>query len=712
MRKNRLGILLNLLIVSLILVVACDNKPPYPGPLSPQKSIKTFHFAEDFKAEIFAAEPLVIDPVSMEFDELGNAYVVGMLDAYKPDSVKGKGRIVMLKDINGDGRADTSIIFADSIREASSILPWEGGLLIAAAPNIMYYKDTNGDGRADYKEIVFTGFFTKNEEAQISNLRFSVDNWIYANNNGQAGEVTFNRVPGLKKLVMQGSDFRFRLDRNQFEVTTGRGQFGLALDDWGHRFFTQNSVHIQQMIIPKRYLQRNEGFTPNSETTMLNISDHDPSMYQLTDAPWWRAERTKQRNKKFQESHLDRVEYEKDHFTGSSGGTYYGGDAFQKEFYGNIFTGDVAGNLVHRDILQNVDTAPFFVAKRADQEKSKEFMATTDSWVRPASFTVGPDGYLYMMDMYRQHIETPISIPVDLQVGMDFNAGSTYGRIYRFMPKTSAPYKPIPVNLRNASSPDLLALLSHQNIWWRLQAQRLLLERQDKAVIPAAKAFIQQSTDSRARLHAIYVLEGLNALNADIVKQAMKDPSPGVREHGVILSERYPECLGKLKELINDPSMHVAFQAALSLGDFNDAGIITAFSKALNKHGHYSWFRTAVLSSKAGSSPEILRSLAEKESFFSDTASWKLAFLQELSGVIGARNDKRQIFTLLQMVSAPSIAASDSWQFTTVKGLTKGVEKSKEIKPSLKDSLKLIAGKRNTGIKKIMEELKTFYSNS
>lgn len=114
-----------LFIAVLIAAIGCTSKPHYDGPLSPEASMKTFHFAEDFKAEIFATEPLVIDPVSMEFDEQGNAYVVGMLDAYKPDSVKGRGSIVLLKDRNGDGRADTSIVFADSLREASSILPWD-----------------------------------------------------------------------------------------------------------------------------------------------------------------------------------------------------------------------------------------------------------------------------------------------------------------------------------------------------------------------------------------------------------------------------------------------------------------------------------------------------------------------------------------------------------------------------------------------------------
>ncbi len=701
-----------LLIWLAILGVGCASKSHYDGPLSPEESVKTFNFSEDFKAEIFATEPHVIDPVSMEFDEQGNAYVVGMLDAYKPDSVKGKGRIVMLKDTNGDGRADTSIVFADSLTEASSILPWNGGLIIAAAPNIMYYKDTDGDGRADSKEVLFTGFFNNNEEAQISNLRFSVDNWIYANNNGRAGEVAFNRVPDAPKLLLQGADFRFRLDRNQFELTTGEGQYGLAIDDWGHRFFTQNSLHIQEAIIPRRYLQRNTFLPASAKKAIVNISDHDPLMYQLTPAPYWRAERTKQRNKKFQENHLDRVEYEKDHFTASSGGTFYGGDALPKEYYGNIFTGDVAGNLVHRDILSNVDTAPIYIARRAEQEKNKEFLAFTDSWVRPTSFTVGPDGDLYMIDMYRQHIETPVSIPEDLQVGMDFNAGSKYGRIYRIVPKNAPAYKKVSADLRNTKSIDLVALLSHQNNWWALQAQRLLLERQDKTVIPAVRALFNQSEDPRTRLHALYVLEGLNSLDAGIVKEAMKDPSPGVRENAAILSERFHGCLPQLEEMINDSSIRVIFQASLSLGEFNDKSVVFALSKVVEQHGQSPWFRTAVLSSETGSSIDLLETLSQKGSFFDVVAPWKLAFLQDFSNVIGARNQKGQIITLLEIISQSSIPQTESWQPAVVKGLTKGLEKSKDLNLSLKETLNNIGAESDNDIKKALQDLKQLYFNS
>ncbi|MCO5235844.1 MAG: dehydrogenase [Chitinophagaceae bacterium] len=673
--------------------------------------MKTFQFAENFKAEIFATEPLVIDPVSMQYDEDGNAFVVEMVDAYKPDSVKEKheDKIVMLKDLNGDGRADTAIVFADGLREVTSVLPWKGGLIIAAAPNITYYKDTDGDGRADSKEILFTGFFTGNEEGQITNLTFGIDNWIYANNTGQKGEITYNRKPDAPKLNLQGADFRFRLDRDQFERSTGPGQYGLAIDDWGHRFFTANSLHIRQVVTPLRYLERNPYLSSSAKSSVENISDHDPLMYQLSATPYWRQVRTDRRNEEFHKNHLDRVEYARDHFTGASGGTVYEGDALPKEYYGDIFTGDVAGSLVHRDILSPVDTEPYMVAKRGEKEKDKEFMATKDSWFRPASFSSGPDGYLYVIDMYRQHIETPLSIPEDLQKTMDFNAGHTMGRIYRIVPGNAGPYKPVTPNLKNATSAELVTTLTHQNRWWRLTAQRLLLERQDKSVIPAVKELFAKSEDPRFRLHALYVLEGMDTLDANIVKAAMKDSSPGVRENAAILSERFPACLSQLEEMISDSAIRVAYQATLSLGQFKDNTVAPALAKSLEIHGQNFWFRNAVLSSEAGSGIGLITAL-QKTSFFKDTAFWKSNFFETLANVIGNRNDKTQIGSLLNNLSQPFIVNAAGMQATGIKGLIKGTERIKDLDASLKEKLKTISSEAGSNAGKAIQDLKALYA--
>lgn len=694
----------------IVFMSSCEQKSKYPGPLSPEESIKTFQFAEDFKAEIYAAEPLVIDPVDLEFDEEGNAYVVSMLDAYKPDSVKGKDKILLLKDLNNDGRADTAIVFADNLREATSVLPWKGGLLVAAAPNIMYFKDTDGDGQADQKDILFTGFFTGNEEAQITNLRFGIDNWIYANNNGQAGEVSFTKKPDAPKLKMSGADFRFRLDRDQFELATGPGQFGLAIDDWGHRFFTNNTIHIRQVVAPRRYLARNPYLTPGLKTAIFNISDHDLLMYQKSETPHWRQVRTDRRNKEYQENHLDRVEYARDHFTGASGGTFYGGDAFPEAYYGNIFTGDVSGNLVHRDILTESDEAPYMIAKRGAQEKDKEFLASTDTWFRPANFSVGPDGHLYVIDMYRQHIETPLSIPADLQTDMDFDAGNTMGRIYRIVPQNSAEVKWEKPNLKNATTEQVVNTLSHKNKWWRTTAQRLLLERQDKTAIPQVKQLFAESNDPRTRLHALYVLEGMDALDAAIVKAALKDPAAGVRENAAILAERFPACLSDLERLTEDSSLRVSYQATLSLGEFKDKNIIPWLAKTLQVHGQSKWFRAAVLSSELGSSVDLLDALT-KSGFADKAEDWKKDLYKELAETIGARNQKSQVKDLLQRASRANVTQLAGGQAALVKGISAGLQNAEGADNGTKEKLKAIGAAADKDVAKALEDLNALYSD-
>lgn len=691
-----------LLFVGILLCISCKEER-YPGPLATEKALESFQLREGFEIELFAAEPHVLDPVDMVFDEKGNAYVVEMPDyPFMPEEKTGTGRIRMLQDTDGDGQIDNSIIFADSILEATSMLPWKDGLIVTAAPHILYLKDTDGDFRADEKEVLFSGFFENNSEAQITSLCFGVDNWIYAANNGQAGEVTFSRKPEAPALSMRGADFRFRLDRGEFELESGAAQFGQSMDDWGHRFITQNTLHIRQVVIPWRYLNRHPNMP--SSTSLINISDHDLEMFQVTPPPYWRAERTRRRQQQYEEQNLDRVEYAEDHFTGSSGGTIYAGDAFPEEYYGNVFTGDVAGNLVHRDILVPLEGSPIFVAKRAESEQSEEFLASSDPWFRPANFSLGPDGLLYVIDMYRQHIETPLSIPEDLKEDMDFLMGSQHGRIYRIVPENAGARKQTSVNLKDKATGELVEVLAHPNRWWRLQAQRLLLERQDLSVVPTVKNLFARHDDEKVRLHALYVLEGLDALNASLVGQALKDNHPGVREHGVILAERYPELLPELLKIIDDTSVRVVFQATLSLGEFSGQKVVDALTKVMKKYGKDSWFRTAVLSSQAGSSVAMLKSLINA-SYFEQPESWKLTFLEDFSYATGSAMQQKQILSYLNLLDDPALEKEEQWKTAGVKGLTKGLEKSDIADADLKERVKSIktgnAGEMDNSIREL-----------
>jgi putative membrane-bound dehydrogenase-like protein len=634
---------------------------------------------------LFASEPHVFDPVSLEFDEEGNAYVIEMPDyPYEVEPGKGHGRIRILKDTDSDGKIDQSIIFAENVTEATSMLPWKGGLIVTAAPNIIYLKDTNGDGKSDIREILFSGFFQNNSEAQVTSLKLGIDNWIYANNRGQSGKVVFSKTPDAKPVEVRGADFRFRLDRDVFELETGPGQFGQTINDWGHRFFTENSIHIQQAVIPWRYTHRH-AFMPTSKFN-VTITDHEEIMFQEIPPAYWRSERSARRNRVFKEANLNRIEWVEDRFSGASGGTIYNGDALPKEFYGNVFTTDVSGSLIHRDVLSQSDTNPVMLAKRTDSEKNREFIYSTDTWFRPVTFSVGPDGYLYILDYYRQHIETPVSIPDDLKAEMDFMAGSDMGRIYRLLPENVS-YQGVKVELKKATGLQLVDYLSHKNGWYRSTAQRLLLERQDKTVVPAVKSLFSNSPDPRTRLHALYVLEGLNALNEEIVKQSLLDSESGVRENGIMLAERYSKMVKLLIPMVNDPSKRVSFQAALSLGQFEGKNVIAALAEVITQYGQNDWFRSAVLSSEAGSSVEILNSLIKDKTFFIKGESWKLSFIQDLSNIIGARYNKEQFSAYLKTLSTDLLSAANVQQ-AALKGLKAGLNKS--------ESTKELAAKLNT----------------
>lgn len=676
-----------LLLIAFICGMTESLAQKYATPLSPEESMKKLQVAEGFSVELFASEPHVFDPVALEFDAQGNAYVLEMPDyPYEVELGKGHGRIRLLTDTDGDGKIDKSIIFAENITEGTSMLFWKGGVIVTAAPHILYLKDTNGDGKSDTSEILFSGFFQNNSEAQITSLKLGVDNWIYANNHGQNGKVSFTQLSGMPPLDVKGADFRFRLDRNVFELETGSGQFGQTMDDWGHRFFTENSIHIQQSIIPWRYTHRH-AYLPILKFS-TSITDHEEHTFQDTQPPYWRAERSARRNKSFKEANLNRIEYAEDRFSGSTGSTIYHGDAMPKEFYGNIFTGDVSGNLVHRDILSPSETSPVMVAKRAESEKTKEFISSTDPWFRPITFSFGPDGYLYMLDYYRQHIETPVSIPDDLKADMDFMAGSDMGRIYRVKP-ANTPYKSVKVNLNAESSIQLLTYLSYENGWYRTHAHRLLLERQDKSVVKEAKLLFNKSKDPRTRLHLLYVLEGLNALDIAVIKKGLQDSSLDVRENALMLAERYSELMPTMLKMLNDSSPRVKLQATLSLGQFKSQKIIAAFSKLIQSQGQNEWLRLAVLSSELGSSPDLLESMVDNHVFSPNPETWKLRFLQDLSYTIAARNNKSQMVSYLNLFSLATMS-DVNLQTAALKGLKLGLTKngaSKEIAGHLKTGL-------------------------
>lgn len=663
---------LPLVVFIAVLLGGCSSPERYPSePLTPEEAIDDFQISDDFRVEIFAAEPHIVEPVDLAFDAHGRAYAVELRDfPYEADSGKGQSRIRLLEDTDGNGQVDQSTIFADGLTEATSILPWKDGLLVTAAPNILYLEDTNGDNKADVRDVLFTGFFTGNVEAQVTNLSFGVDNWIYASNAGNAGEIIFTDQPDSQPVSVRGGDFRFRLDQGRFGRAAGSAQFGQTFDDWGHRFISHNTVHVRNVILPEPYLSRNTAL-PSLEAEK-NISDHSLRMFQLTPAPYWRAVRTERRNTRYEENNMDRTEHADDYFTGASGGTVYSGHTFPEAYQGNFFTAEIAGNLVHRDILKPEGAT--FIASRAPEEQDREFLASTDPWFRPTNFEVGPDGHLYLLDMYRKHVETPMSIPDDLEAEMDYSEGDAMGRIYRIVPRDAeSSTVEFPV-LATATTPELVEMLSHPNKWHRITAQRLLLERQDRSAVPMLQEVVAEVASPQARLHALYALEGLSALEAAHVETGLSDPHAGVREHAVRLAEQFPELLPQVKRVTGDSSSRVVFQSVLSLGVFPTSSVVDALSGVADEYGEDPWFQRALLSSRAGSSAEFLGALATDHSFFQSPSPAKRRLVEQVAEAIGGRGDNEEIASLLRIMSESEAAQDETWQVTGLSGLATGLE--------------------------------------
>jgi putative membrane-bound dehydrogenase-like protein len=637
--------LLILLICTLAFSACEPNGRGEQRAYTPQESLQAIRVSENFKVELFLHEPQVISPVEIVFDENGRIYVAEMLD-YPEDPPPGKparSRVRMLEDSDGDGKYERDSIFADQLLQVSGLLPWRGGLLVASAPDILWLKDNDSDGKAEVKKVWYTGFPLVNPEHRITNLRYGIDNWVYAANHGNDGKITSPDHPERPPLLIRGADFRFHPVREIAETSSGTAQFGLTFDQWGNEFITENTVHLRHVVLPMQYIAR----APLLDVPAYaqDISDHGrPSapMFPLTQPQHWRVERTRLRQQRYDEQGLNRIERVGGYFSAASGSTVYTGDAFPEEYLGNIFTGDVSGNLVHRDVLEP-DGVTFSAGRARD---GVEFIASTDVWFRPCNFANAPDGNLYFTDVYRLFIETPESIPEEIKKGMDFYSGDTMGRIYRIVPNNPRTRRNLRPNLGLAKTEELVANLEHANGWHRTTAQRLIVERQEKAAIPFLLRLVEQTPSPVARIHALWTLEGLGALNEQLALGALQDQHPRVREHGLRLAEPFINKSRAIQDAVlamtEDSDLRVQFQTAFTLGELKDRRALDAMVEMATKHSDDQWFRLAILSSAANNASPFFASLRAKHPDFENKELFK-----QIAALIGAKRDVSELSKLL-----------------------------------------------------------------
>ena len=633
---------------------AVRGKLPSAPPLSASEAAKSFRLLDGFRLDLLAAEPMVASPVAMTYDEDGRAYVCEMRDYPYTDKAHHRrnqenptdaaiGTVRLLEDTDGDGAFDRSIVFADGLSWPTGVACWKGGVFVAATPDIWYLKDTDGDGKADIRRRVFTGFRKLNVQSVMNNLVWGLDNRIHGAGSSNGGQIRPAEQPEAKLLTMARHDFCFDPVTESFEVLSGGARFGGTFDDWGHRFLCDIRNPAQHIVLPQRYLARNPFLTAGSALNDMAESGDQLPVYRISSPEPWRVLRARrwagERDIVMPRSELVGAGV----VTSSTGITCYRGAAYPEKYHGNVFVGECAANLFYR--LQLKPDGPTFKAARVDG--TAEMAASTDNWFRPVNFINAPDGTLHVVDMYRENIEHPWSIPDDIHAAVDLESGRDRGRLWRLTPPNFKPAKP--PRLSRFTTSELISALENPNSWWRETAQRLLFERQDPSAMVPLHKLAKLGKTSQARLHARWTLAGLNALEDEDVLSGLQDPAVGVRENAVRLAERRlasARVRDAVLKLVTDPEAGVRFQVAFTVGEIDDPRAVDALAAIAMGDASDPWIRTAVLSSVADNSHQLLARLLAEDKFIQSSDSSGL--LHDLAQLVGVRGKAPEIQRVLQ----------------------------------------------------------------
>ncbi len=642
---------------------------------SPAEAMASFQVIEGFELQQTAAEPLLTDPVAMSFDADGRLFVAEMND-YSEQETEHLGRVRMLIDTDSDGRFDQSHIFATGLSWPTAIICANDGVFVGAAPDIFFLKDTDGDMKADVNELVFTGFARNNVQGLLNSFLWGPDNRIYGSASTVGGTITSPKFPERPALECRGRDFSFDSKTLELRAETGGGQHGMSFDDWGHRFVSSNSDHAQMIVYRDEYLSRSPLPSAAPARVSIAVDGGQAPVFRISPVEPWRIVRTRLRASGLSKGIVEGGGRPAGYFTGATGITIYRGDAWPEDTKGLAIVGDVGSNIIHRKRL--TPDSVIYTADRMDV--GRELVASKDIWFRPVQYANAPDGCLQVLDMYREVIEHPASLPPEIKRHLDLTSGRDRGRLYRIAPKGWKP-RPVP-QLSHAETADLVALLEHPNSWHRETASRLLFERQDSSAIDGIRHLLRNSKSGLGRFQAIGSLAGLNALTADDVIVGLKDSVAGVRERAVWASEKLAtseSVLNTLATLTNDENARVKMQLGFSLGEFPLSETRrNALQDLLAGSGEDRWIRTAVFTSLGTEASEVFLSLAASRNNSTHSANAALVELADLvarqtseetgwgriAAVIAGRKDDPAIqVKLLQAVFRASKAAHSSQAF-------------------------------------------------
>lgn len=519
-------------------------------PQSPEESLQHFQTHVGLKVELVASEPQISDPVAIDFGPDGAVWVVQMSDYGHgvEEEFEPTGEVRVLNDVDGDGFYETSTVFTDGLRYPTDVKVWKDGALICDAPHIIFARDEDGDGRAETKEILFSGFETHNGQARVNSLRWGLDNWLYGSGGLFGGSISNRRGTVVD---VSGRDFRIQPDFGLIEPVSGRSQQGRVRDDFGNWFGCDNSNLIRHYPVVDHYVQRNPFVLPPPASLSVPAGENAGKLFPASDLVLFRLSGAPGRA------------------TAACGIGIYRDRYLGPDFHNNSFTCEPVNQLVYRQVLQRQGAT--FRGHRAADEKETEFLTSTDRWFRPVQARTGPDGGLWVVDMYRYVIEHPQWIPDETLAQLDVFAGQGKGRIYRVVPASKAPQRPLRLsdldNVELAKCIDsdngIVRDLVHQMLLWRDAEETLA-----KDVSGELLRFAQTRKNPAVRIQSLAALEGLGQLSSDAVLVALTDPDPEVRRHAIRMSERFltqPKVAAAVLQCAHDRSLAVRVQDAYSL---------------------------------------------------------------------------------------------------------------------------------------------------
>lgn len=606
--------------------------PPSPA-LTPGQALQSFQLAPGFRIECVASEPLVEDPVTFEFDPDGRIWAVEMRGWMRDIDGTGEAdpicRVVVLEDTDGDRFMDKSTPFLEGLVMPRTLSFVHGGVLIGEPPHLWYCEDLDGDLVCDRKREVGEYGVPGNPEHEANGLYHAIDNWMYNAD-----------VP----LRHKWTDGELIEDR-----TYERGQWGMTQDDQGRLMFSYENRSLFADLVPSHYLYRNK-----------NYHDLDGHGNRGEGAPGIHQYIGQDANEVFPIRvtpgiTLGANELREDGtlrtFTISCGPTVYRGDQFPEECYGNVFIPEAAGNLVRRDVIESPDGVHLRARNAYDR---KEFLASTDERFRPVNSRTGPDGALYICDLYHGIIEHVIFMMPYLRnqiLSRGLDQPPDLGRIYRVVHEG----KPLGPNPRMSaeSAAELVRHLSHPNGWWRDTSQRLLVERRNPSSVGPLKELAAHGPDPKGQMHALWTLEGMGELDWATVRNAFQSDHTYPRMTAIRLAERFlegevsKEAVNLLLAEISDVRPAVRLQLLFTLGEIPGEIPLAAMANIVSIHRE-KIFQGAAISGLEGRELEFLEILL-KHPDWEEADSGAVGIFKELAKVIVNEGDPKRMARLLDL---------------------------------------------------------------